>query len=116
MGDSVEMNGYIWRVQTVPPNSRILLDRSGKFRLATTDITNRRVYLANTLHGDFKRRVLSHELTHCAIFSYGLINDIRQMLKPRLLIEGEEWMCNLVADYAESILNETYRLLDEGLE
>lgn len=112
MEKSITINGYKWRVQTVPPNSLYLLDRNGKFRVATTDISTKDIYLSSDLHGDFKKRVLAHELTHCVIFSYGLIRDIRNMVKPQYLVEGEEWMCNLLADYGPGILSLADEILD----
>lgn len=107
------VNGYFWRVQTVPPDSPMLVDRTGHARLATTDPATQCVYLSSQLEGAFLRRVLLHELGHVVMLSYGLIITIRSRLPEHLWIEAEEWCCNFIADYGAEIFKKAYAILGE---
>lgn len=97
------MNGYQWRVRFVPKNSYELVDRTNTLRVATTDPKTLCVYLSDQLYGSFLRRVFIHELGHCAMWSYGLLDDIHRMVRPEYWIEVEEWICNFIADYGGKI-------------
>lgn len=108
---SFEMNGYVWRVLFDSPYSPNLIDRTGKSCLATTDPVYKTVYLSNQLAGPRLRTVLIHELGHCAIVSYGLLDYIHSLLKPSKWIEGEEWICNFLADYGEEIYARSQSIL-----
>lgn len=105
------MNGYFWRVQTVPPDSPMLVDRTGEYRVATTDPKTQCIYLSNTLEGDFLNRVLLHELGHVVMLSYGLILSIRLNLPQHLWVPAEEWCCNLIADYGAEIFDKAHSIL-----
>lgn len=105
------MNGYLWTVVLVPPNSIELVDRTGELRVATTDPVSRTVFLSNDLQGDFLKRVLLHELGHVAMISFGLLTQIHRMTKPRDWIEMEEWICNFIADYGSGIFETANRVL-----
>ena len=107
------MNGYLWRVCFVEPSDPMLVDRSGTLTVATTDPSTMTVYISNAIHGDFLCRVVIHELGHCAIFSFGLAEDIRRMTYPEYWIEAEEWVCNFIADYGLTIFEAGYSILDD---
>lgn len=105
------MNGYLWLVRFVPPNSYMLVDRTGSLTIGATDPVTRTIYLSNELVGDKLETVLIHELAHCAMFSYGIIDDIRQMVRPEDYIEVEEWVCNFIANYGVDIISTSTELL-----
>lgn len=107
------LNGYLWRVVFVASNSPELVDRTGTMRVATTDPSALRVYLSDKLSGDFLVRVLIHELGHCAMFSFNLIDDIHRMVKRQYWIEAEEWACNFIADYGLKIFSAAYSVLGD---
>ena len=107
------MNGYFWRVQTVPPDSPMLIDRTGNHTVATTDPATQCIYLSDTLEGSFLNRVLLHELGHVVMLSYGLILSIRANLPQHLWVPAEEWCCNLIADYGEEIFAKAYAILGD---
>ena len=73
------MNGVLWRVKFVNPRSRILTDPQ----------TQEVVFL--------------HELGHCVLFSYDLLSELREAVRPELWSEAEEWVCNFIADYGQEI-------------
>lgn len=107
------MNGYSWRVCFVDSDDPMLVDRTGKFTVATTDPTTLRVYISTSLDGSFLTRVLIHELGHCAIFSFDLLDDIHRMVHPRYWVEAEEWVCNFIADYGMKIFSVAYNVLGD---
>lgn len=71
------------------------------------------LHLSNELRGKFLTKVLLHELGHCTIFSFNLLDDIHRMVLPKYWFEAEEWVCNFIADYGESIFGVAYSILGE---
>lgn len=106
-----EMNGYSWQVIRVRSNDPMLVDRTDTLTVATTDPTTNIIYLSTALSGDFLVRVLLHELGHCALVSFHLINDIHRMCYPECWIEAEEWACNFIADFGFRIFAAAYQTL-----
>lgn len=114
---SFEMNGIHWRVEYVRPNSPYLIDRTGRSTVATTDPETCTMYISRILSGDFLNHVVTHELGHCIMFSYGLIDDIHSVVSPENWIEAEEWVCNFIADYGRKILDSLRDILgDDALD
>lgn len=111
--DPFVMNGIFWKVKRVGPSSKTLIDRTGKSCVATTDPYTRTIYLSEELEGEFLKTVLLHELGHCAMFSYGLLDDVRRFSKPEDYIYAEEWICNFVADYGKNIFDHAKDILDD---
>lgn len=105
------MNGRLWQISFVDPNCKVLVDRTGAHTLATTDPRTNHVYLSNRLYGQQLVKVLIHEISHCALISFDLLNDIHKMTKQQYWIEAEEWVCNLVADYGLKIFAIAYSVL-----
>lgn len=99
------MNGYLWRVLFVTPESDLLIDRTGSRRVATTDANTLCIYLSSELKGEFLRKVLVHELGHAVMFSYDLLSAVHSFVRPNQWVEAEEWMCNFIADYGDRIFN-----------
>lgn len=65
-----KINDVEWNILYVNPNSECLMRSDGTITLGVTDWSKRTVYLSNALSGSLLERVLSHELVHCASFSY----------------------------------------------
>lgn len=107
------MNGILWKVRFVDPSSPYLIDRTKTHRLATTDPKARSIYLSSSLKGDMLTRVLLHELAHCTMFSFGLLQDIHRATPPSRWIEAEEWVCNFIADYGRQIFQTAYSILGD---
>lgn len=111
--DHFYMNGYLWRVFFVDPDSDLLVDRTDTKTIATTDPETYCIYLSNALRGDLLNKVLIHELGHCTMISFHLLDDIHRMVKRRYWMEAEEWVCNFIADYGLRIFSTAYRILGE---
>ena len=89
----------------------MLVDRIGTLTVATTDPSTLTIYISNAIHGSFLTRVVIHELGHCAIYSFNLLDDIHRMVYPDMWVEAEEWVCNFIADYGLAIFNSAYDIL-----
>lgn len=108
------MNGHIWDIRWVFPTSPYLIDRTNTIRLATTDPTEHAIFLSTKLSGNLLRRVLTHELGHATMISYGLIPSIRRFVDRSYWIEAEEWICNFIADYGAEVLSIANRILSNS--
>lgn len=102
------LNGRAWRVVRVGPNDPALFDRTGKQAVATTDPRTGMVRISRDLHGDFLARVLVHEVAHCALVSFGMMDELHEWCAPGREVEAEEWACNLLADYGLTVLRAAY--------
>lgn len=109
------MNGYLWKVEIVSADSDYLISRNGR-TVATTDPDELCIFLSEELSGDFKKRVIAHEMGHAFCFSFGLLQEIWDCCYPDRRIQMEEFICNFVADYGERIFEITYKIMgDEAL-
>ena len=111
MIDEFYMNGLHCNVRWTNPTNPILVDRTGSLTVAVTDPDTMTIYLSNQLSGSFLNRVLIHELGHCVMYSYGLVNEIHRMCKKRYWIEMEEFCANLLADYGNQVFGLAYAIL-----
>lgn len=110
------LNNYIWKIKVVSANSPYLIDRLGNLTVATTDPDELCIFLSEELSGDFKKRVIAHEMGHATCFSFGLLQEIWDCCYPDKRIQMEEFICNFVADYGERIFEITYKIMgDEAL-
>lgn len=109
--DYFVMNGYRWVVEFVQNNDDRLIDRTGKTTVATTDPESLTVCLSSDLSGDFLMTVFIHELGHCALWSFGLIDMIHDMVKPEYWIDMEEFICNFLADYGLKVFKIGYKTM-----
>ena len=107
------MNGYLWKVRFVAPNDPMLVDRTGTLTVATTDYSTLTIYISNAIRGRFLNRVLIHELGHCALFSFNLLDDIHRIVDPSRWVDAEEWICNLIADYGMFIYSSAQEILGD---
>lgn len=107
------LNGDHWVVLYVDSDSPMLVDRTGKLTVATTDPNNYTVYLSNRLQGSFLTKVLLHELGHCVMISYDLVDKIHKIIKPKDWVMAEEWLCNYLANYGFKIFKIAYKLVGD---
>lgn len=105
------INGQCWRLKYVSSHDRHLIDRTGVPTLGTTDPRFHRLYLCKELDYYTRKRVLMHELSHCVMISYGLIEKLHVYVRPEYWFEAEEDLCNFIADYSEEIQHITSQLM-----
>lgn len=91
------INGVEWRIKFVPSGSEPLMRSDGSITVGVTDNFTRTIYLDETLYGRRLKKVICHELTHAAMFSYGI----------KLNIDQEEIIADLIATYGQEIINKT---------
>lgn len=96
------INGINWNLVYVSPVSSKLTRSDGSITVGMTDITEKRVYISDNLQGQFLKKVISHEIVHCSMFSYGV----------DLGIEQEELVADLIATYGEEIIDTANRLFE----
>lgn len=107
-----DLNGYIWKIKYVEPYSDVLIDRTGRMTVATTDPETSTVYISTGLERDFRRRVIAHEISHCVLLSYGFVDLIHKYVYPDYWVEAEEAICNYIADYGLKIMSITYKAMN----
>ena len=113
MIDSFFMNGMLWSIRFVNPNSDILIDRTLSKTVAVTDPDTMTIYLSNKLRGEFLTRVVLHELSHAMMISHGYLEQIHRYCKKRYWIEMEELIANLIADRAYEIFQRAYDIVGD---
>lgn len=94
------INGVKWYVKFVRPNSSYLHRNDGSLTIGMCDNDTRTIYINETLQGKKLKKVLSHELTHAAMFSYEVF----------LSYEQEEVVADIIATYGEEIVSITNML------
>lgn len=111
--DRFSMNGDVWKVIFVNERNPMLVDRTSTLTVATTDPKTRTVYISNKLNEDrgFLMTVFIHELGHCALCSYGLLDKIHRMVLPEYWVDMEEFICNFLADFGYDIYKTAFRIL-----
>lgn len=107
------MNGRRWSIRYVHPDSYKLIDRTGTRTVATTDPRSGEVSISNNIHGNFRTKVLIHELAHCAMISYDLVDYVHAMVKEEYWIDAEEMICNFLADYGLMIFRTASEILGD---
>ena len=105
------VNGWLWRIRFVDPDSPYLVDRTGRRTIAVTDPKLQHVLVARGLSGEKLRRVLIHELGHVTLVSYGLLPELHRMVKPAYWVDAEEWACNWIAAYGNMIFRKGSQIL-----
>ena len=95
-----DINGEEWLVVTVPFNYYKLYRSDGSLSIAACDDIDKTIYISNVLEGDFLKKVLCHEITHAAMFSYDV----------NLTIDQEELLADLLATYGDQIIYITNKI------
>ena len=87
------INGFRWDVVFVSSNSPKLHRSDGSLTVGVTDWADKTVYLSSSITGAFLRKVFIHEVSHCAVFSYGI----------EISLEQEEFLCDFIATFGDEI-------------
>lgn len=88
------INNEEWQILIVPSNYYKLFRSDGTLSVATCDDVEKTIYISNMLQGDFLKKVLCHEITHAAMFSYNV----------NLTVDQEELLANIIATYGNQII------------
>lgn len=91
------INGITWYVKFVPSHDETLMRSDGTMAIGMCDSNMHTIYINETLSGRLLKKVLCHEITHAAMFSYDI----------DLTLEQEEVIADLIASYGEEIIHIT---------
>lgn len=92
-----QMNEINWSVRLVRADSPMLMRSDGSFTCGMCDRETQEICISELLQGAFLRKVLLHEITHSAMFSYGI----------DMSVEQEELFCDLLSTYGDEIISVT---------
>ena len=99
----IDINGETWYIKFVNEHHPLLYRSDGSLSIATCDDNTKIIYINNQLRGLFFKKVLCHELTHAAMFSYDV----------DLTLEQEELLADLIATYGEEIIQITNKVFNK---
>ena len=100
------INGEAWYIEFCDPRHPKLERSDGSLSVGACDDRDKTIYLNYNLQGPFLKKVLCHEITHAAMFSYNV----------DLTLEQEELVADLIATYGKErvgIANEVFKKLRE---
>ena len=93
----IDINGELWKVLLVRPGHPCLMRSNGLSSLGACDDVTKTIYINQEIDIDMIKKVLCHELTHAAMFSYNV----------DLTLEQEELFADLLATYGHEIVYKT---------
>ena len=88
------INNVYWKLAFVPQDFPLLQRLNGEYSIGACDNLTRTIYINENLQGNLLKKVLCHEITHAAMFSYGVY----------LSLDQEELLADLIATYGEEII------------
>lgn len=94
------INKEQWKVVLCSAHHPMLIRSDGSLSVGACDDPSKTIYLSENLRGGFLKKVLCHELTHAAMFSYNV----------ELTLEQEELLAEILCTYGEEIINITNTL------
>lgn len=96
------INGETWRIVLVSPGHPELRRSDGSITIGMCDDDAKCIYLDDTLDPVLMRKVLAHEVSHAAMFSYNVDLSPRQ----------EELVAMLIDTYGQEIVTITNRIFN----
>lgn len=94
------INDTYWKLAFVSPDFPLLQRESGEYSIGACDNLTRTIYINETLRDKLLKKVLCHEITHAAMFSYNV----------SLTPEQEELIADLISTYGEQIIYITNKI------
>lgn len=88
------INNVYWKLSVVPEDFPLLRKPEGSYAIGACDSLTRTIYINQNIHGDLLKKVLCHEITHAAMFSYNV----------DLSIDQEELVADLISTYGDEII------------
>ena len=95
-----KINGIEWGIKQVSPNHPKIRRHNGTYALGSCDNNTHIIYISESVPQDKIKKVLCHEITHAAMFSY----------KVEINIDQEELLADLIATYGAEIIDVTNRI------
>ena len=98
-----QINGIKWDIKMVEPYHYMLRRPQGDYSVGCCNNDDKTIYLSRQLNGTFLKKVLAHELSHAALFSYSVV----------LPLSLEEQVADIIAIYGQEIISLTDFLYDD---
>lgn len=95
-----EINHINWNIKLVSFNHPKVRRSDGSFALGACDDITKTIYISEDVPSYKIKKVLCHEITHAAMFSYNV----------NLNIDQEELIADLIATYGEEIIAITNKI------
>lgn len=96
------INGETWHIVFVSPYHPALMRSDGSTTIGCCDDYTKTIYLSNEMDDKLMRKVLAHEITHAAMFSYNVY----------LCCDQEELFAKLIDTYGQEIVGITNLLFN----
>ena len=86
------INGEYWKIHLVSPNHPALYRLDGSLTIGACDDDTKTIYVNDMLNDTLMRKVICHEITHAAMFSYNIYLDdyTKELLADLFATYGEE--------------------------
>ena len=97
------INNVYWKLQFVSIDYPLLQRMDGTYTIGACDNLTRTIYINETLQGNLLRKVLCHQITHAAMFSYNV----------NLSIEQQELVADLISTYGDQIIYITNKIFNK---
>ena len=97
------INNVYWKLSVVPADFPLLMCLDGTYTLGSCDSLMRTIYINENIQGSLLKKVLCHEITHAAMFSYGV----------DLSLDQEELIANLISTYGDEIIYITNKIFSK---
>lgn len=97
------INNEYWEILAVNPFHFKLQRSDGSYSIGSCDDDTKTIYVNKHLKGKELKKVLCHEITHAAMFSYNI----------DLSYEQEELIADLIATYGEEIIKITNQVFSK---
>ena len=94
------INNVYWKLAFVPFDFPLLQRFNGQYSIGACDNLTRTIYINQNLQGALLKKVLCHQITHAAMFSYNI----------DLSIEQEELIADLISTYGQEIIYITNKI------
>ena len=93
----ININGEEWQILEVSPFHPSFKRSDGTYTIGCCDDLTKTIYISEKLNEVYFKKVLCHELTHAAMYSYNI----------DLTYEQEEVLADLIATYGQEIVSIT---------
>lgn len=98
----VNSNGVEWQVKITSPFHPFLYRKDGSLSIGACDNNEKTIFISEDLEPELMKKVLCHEITHAAMFSYNVMLDEQE----------EELLADLLATYGQEIIDVTNKIFN----
>lgn len=97
-----KINNQDWKIKVVSANHPILQRSNGTTTIGACVSDDNTIYICENLTPNQMKKVLCHEITHAAMFSYDV----------NLSLQQEELLADLIATYGQEIIYITNKIFN----